>query len=222
MIMSKINCTRSACKDVFNSFLVRNAEFDGTLEIPCVGAEIYKPKKLISFSKCTSAKEYDSWVHFYEDDAVFERLWKDPEKYLQVLSKFEGVISPDFSLYRDMPLVMQYWNIYRNHAVATWLQNNGIKVIPNIRYGDERTFTTACLGIEKHGTIAIGSHGCIKILKDREIFVTGLDIVVQTVEPRIIVVYGSAPDYIFDKYRDKGIIILQFHSEFASSRKKVV
>lgn len=220
--MSKINCTRSSCKDVFNAFLVRNAEFDGMLEIPCIKMGIYKPKKLISFSKCTSAKEFDSWVHFYEDDTVFERLWKDPEKYLPVLSKFEGVISPDFSLYRDMPLVIQYWNIYRNHAIATWLQDKGIRVIPNIRFGDDRTFETACLGIEKYGTIAVGSHGCIKILKDRELFVAGLDFAVRTVEPRIIVVYGSTPDYIFDKYREEGIRILQFDSEFAASRKKVV
>ena len=219
--MSKNNSTRSACKDVYNAFLVRNAEFEGTLEIPCIKAGIFKPKKMISFSKCTSAREFDSWVHFYEDDVVFERLWKNPGKYLPVLSKFEGVISPDFSMYRDMPLVMQYWNIYRNHAIAAWLQESGIKVIPNIRYGDERTFDSACLGIEKHGTIAIGSHGCIKILKDREIFISGLDAVVQNVEPRIVVVYGSAPGYIFDKYREKGILILQFDSEFASSRKKV-
>ena len=220
--MSKNNGTRSGCKDVFNAFLVRDAEFDGILEIPCIKTGIFKPKKLISFSKCIRAREYDSWVHFYEDDAAFERIWNNPQKYLSVLSRFEGVISPDFSLYRDMPLVMQCWNIYRNHAIATWLQNNGIKVIPNIRFGDERTFTTACLGIEKYGTIAIGSHGCIKVIKDREKFVAGLDYVVQTVEPRIIIVYGSAPNYIFDKYRNKGIIILQFDSEFASSRKKVV
>ena len=93
--MTKINSNRSACKDVFNAFLVRDAEFDGTLEIPCIYSGNFKPQKLISFSKCISAREYDSWVHFYEDDAAFERLWKNPGKYLPILSRFEGVISPD-------------------------------------------------------------------------------------------------------------------------------
>ena len=220
--MSKNNGTRSGCKDVFNAFLVRDAEFDGILEIPCIKTGIFKPKKLISFSKCIRAREYDSWVHFYEDDAAFERIWKNPEKYLPILSRFEGVISPDFSLYRDMPLVMQYWNIYRNHAIVAWLQSNGIKVIPNIRYGDERTFEEACLGIVKHGTISIGSHGCIKIRKDRELFIAGLDRIVHIIDPQIIIIYGAAPDDIFGKYRNRGILILRFDSEFASSRKKVV
>ena len=161
-------------------------------------------------------------MHFYEDDALFERLWRKPKKYLPILSRYEGVISPDFSLYRDMPLIMQLWNIYRSHAIATWLQENGIKVIPNIRYGDERTHESACLGIGKHGTIAIGTHGCIKVLKDRELFMAGLEVIIRRLKPKIMIIYGTAPDSIFDKYKAEGIIILQFDSDFASSRKKVV
>ncbi len=219
--MSNNASARKRCKIDFNVFLVRDAKYDGMLGIPCVKAGLYKPKKVISFSKCTSAKVFDSWVHFYEDDVVIEKIWNDPQKYLPILSKFEGIISPDFSLYRDMPLAMQYWNIYRNHALAAWFQKNGVKVIPNIRYGDERTHAAACLGIEKHGTIAIGSHGCIKVLKDREVFIAGLDSIVKLTEPRSIVVYGTTPDYIFDKYKIKGIEIHQFDSEFALSRKRV-
>ncbi len=220
--MALINCTRSACKDVFNSFLVKDANYDGILEIPSVKTDIYYPKKLIPFSKCTSSTDYDAWVHFYEDDYSFERLWKNPEKYLPILKKFEGVISPDFSLYRDMPLVMQLWNIYRSRAIASWLQNNGIKVIPNIRYGDFRTFSIASQGIEINGAIAIGTHGCIKSLKDREILVDGLDYVIPIIKPKIIIIFGTAPDYIFNKYKEQGITILQFDSDFATSRKKVV
>jgi len=34
-------------------------------------------------------------------------------------------------------------------------------------------------------------------------------------------VYGSAPDDIFKKYRDMGINIMPFESEFSKSRKQV-
>lgn len=71
---------------------------------------------------------------------------------------FRGVISPDFSLYRDMPLVMQQWNIYRNRAIGSWLQMNGVNVIPNVRFGDKRTYDICCEGIDSGSIIAIGSH----------------------------------------------------------------
>lgn len=116
--MSKENGTRSGCKDVFRTFLVKNAAYDGWLEIPCLKAEFGKPQKLIAFSKAIRSTDYDAWVHFYEDDVMFERLWNRPKTYLPLLKKIQGVISPDYSVYRDMPLVMQQWNIYRGRAIA--------------------------------------------------------------------------------------------------------
>lgn len=177
---------------------------------------------MIPFSKAISSSDYDQWVHFYEDDASFERIWNNPEKYLPILKKFKGVISPDFSLYRDMPLVMQQWNTYRGHAIGHWLQENGIPVIANVRWGDERTYNLSCTGVEKGGAIAIGSHGCIKLVEERAFFEAGLAYVVNALEPTAIVVYGSAPDSIFAKYRRSGIIVIQFDSNYALTHKKAV
>jgi len=218
--MSQINCTRAGCRDVFHAFLVENATYEGFLEIPEIDYGDFRPNKLMAFSKAISSKDYDCWVHFYEDDAAFERIWNNPKKYLPILQKFKGVISPDFSLYRDMPLVMQFWNIYRNRAIGRWLQDNGVNVIVNVRWGDYRTYSVCCYGVPRKGTIAIGSHGCIRIKEDRSFFEKGLGQVVNILSPKTIVVYGSVPDYIFDKYRKMGIDILQFNSDFAVSRRE--
>ena len=142
--MSKVNSSRTGCKDVFHAFLVENATYDSALEIPCMDTETKKPRNLIPFSKALHSKDYNSWIHFYEDDVVIERIWNRIQTYLPILKRFEGVISPDFSVYRDMPLVMQFWNIYRSRAVGHWLQENGIPVIPNIRFGDYRTYEASC------------------------------------------------------------------------------
>ena len=91
----------------------------------------------------------------------------------------------------------------------------------DIRFGDERTYEVSCAGIQKHGTIAVGSHGCIKLLSDRSYFVSGLEYVVSRLEPSTLVVYGAAPDKIFAPYREKGIEVLQFDSDFMKSRKAV-
>lgn len=216
--MSKVNCLRKGCKDVFNAFLVKNAVYDGILEIPAQRGGLYNPAGVIEFSKALSSQKYDYWVHFYEDDSSFERIWKNPRKYLPVLKRYAGVIAPDFSLYRDMPLVMQLWNIYRNHAIGSWLQENGVNVIPNVRFGDERTYDACCLGVPHNSTIAIGTHGCVKNRIDREYLSAGIDHVISTLKPRVLVVYGTTPADIFDKYRDQGISILQFNSSFANSR----
>ena len=220
--MSVRNCTRSGCKDVFRAFLVKNATYSGKQEIPCLQKETAVPRKLILFSAAISSKEYDGWVCFYEDDASFERLWNNPQRYLPILKRFAGIISPDFSLYRDMPLVMQEWNIYRSRALAHWLQENGVRVIPNIRWGDERTYELCCEGISQGGTIAIGSHGCIKLLQEREPFKNGLDYVVGRLKPDAIVVYGKAPDSVFGEYRKTGILIQQVDSAFTLTHRKAV
>ncbi len=216
--MSKVNCLRKGCKDVFNAFLVKNAVYDGILEIPAQRGGLYNLAGVIEFSKAISSQEYDYWVHFYEDDSSFERIWKNPRKYLPVLKRYAGVIAPDFSLYRDMPLVMQLWNIYRSHAIGSWLQENGVNVIPNVRFGDERTYDACCLGVPHNSTIAIGTHGCVKNRIDREYLSAGIDHVISTLKPRVLVIYGTTPADIFDKYRDQGISILQFNSSFANSR----
>ena len=220
--MSLINSQRKSCIDVFNSFLVKDAKYAGKYELPIIKQEKTIPSKLIAFSKAISCKDYDQWVHFYEDDFLFERIWRNPCKYLENLKKFQGVILPDFSLYRDMPLVMQIWNIYRSRAIGNWLQKNGVKVIPNIRYGDRRTFYISCDGIDKHGVIAVGSHGNMKHSDDREVFLSGFDIIVQILQPVAIIIYGCAPDKYFNKYRELGIKIIVFESEFAISHKGVV
>lgn len=116
---------------------------------------------------------------------------------------------------------MQMWNTYRGRAIATWLQNNGIEVIPNVRFGDERTFSFCFDGVEENKTVAVGTHGCIKNKIDREYFIKGLEELVKQLSPKTIIVYGAAPDEIFKKYTDMGIDIIPFESEFSKSRKQV-
>ena len=218
--MTKINKDRKGCIDVFNSFLVVLASYAGVFEFPVIYPCFEIPNRLILFSKCISSKDHNYWVHFFEDDYLFERLWRNPKKYLPILKQYNGVILPDFSLYRDMPLVMQLWNIYRSRAIGCWLQTSGVKVIPNVRFGDERTYRCCCDGLPKRSVIAIGTHGTIKNALVREIFVKGLDVVIRRLQPTSIVIYGSAPEYIFSKYREQNIQIIPFESEFSKAMKQ--
>ena len=50
----------------------------------------------------------------------------------------------------------------------------------------------------------------------------GLDYVISKLRPNAIIVYGSAPNTIFEKYRAMGITILQFDSDYKNAHKKAV
>ena len=203
--------------------MVNNAEYAGDMEMPRIRTSKEIPSRLVTFSKAMSQKwnDFDCWVVFYEHDQKFEKLWRNPKKYLNKLKKFRGVISPDFSLYRNMPLCMQVWNAYRGRALASWFQETGIEVIPNVRFGDERTYFFCFDGIEKNKTVSVGTHGCIKKKEDKLFFKIGLAQMVHKLSPETIIVYGRAPDSIFKTYKDMGIKVIAFESEFSKSRKQV-
>ena len=75
--------------------------------------------------------------------------------------------------------------------------------------------------MEKNKTVAIGTHGCIKRKEDKIFFKVGLACLVQKLSPKTIIVYGRAPDSIFKPYKDMGIDIIAFESDFSKSRKQV-
>lgn len=218
--MGKLKSNKRSCRDVFNAFLVALATYAGFFEMPVIQPTRYAPNRLIPFSKAVGCKNYDQWVHFYQFDYQFERLWRNPRRYLPILMRFNGVILPDYSVYRDMPLVMQLWNIYRSRAIGFWLQQNGVKVIVDVRWGDWRTHGPCCDGVPHRCTIAVGTVGALDDAEDRAYFKEGLAYVVSRLKPRTIVVYGAAPYDVFGKYRDSGIEIIQFDSETAAAHRR--
>lgn len=192
--------------DGFRADLVRSAEFKGIFEIPYINPprKIILPKDTIPFSLMNRSKNYNEFVVFYEHDARFTDIITFTDRYLDDLKKFPGVISPDCSLYRDMPLVLQIANTYMNRAIGHYLQIHGIYVIPNVRWGDERSYTTSILpekfafiGIPKHSIVSVGTYGCIQSRENKRYFREGLIAMLDELEPEYVLVYGSMPDEIF-------------------------
>ena len=97
-------------------------------------------------------------VHFFVDDYQFERLFRNPEKYVEKLRQYVCVATPDFSPYSDMPNACQIYNHYRKHWVGAYLQNEGLTVIPTIRASrDERSFEWYLDGEPEKGIVIISS-----------------------------------------------------------------
>jgi len=197
--------------DGFRSDLVVGADFDGLLEIPIIRRpkDIIIPEGITPFSRRNLAVGRNEAIGFNEMDRVFKKVIAEPEKYVDDLSRFMGIISTDNSLYRDMPLATQILNIYRNRAIGYYYQSKGIYVIPQIRWGDERTYTrsilpekAAFLGVEKRSIVAIGTYGCIQGHENKMYFKNGLYEMLIELDPKVVLVYGNMPGIIFDEFQD--------------------
>jgi len=200
--------------DGCNPELVKGADFDGIFEIPIIKApEILAiPKAMVPFSKRDKVTPSHFAICEYENDIEFADLLRNPNEYVKEFKKYQAVISPDASLYWDAPFAAQVVNKYRNHAIGYYLQKKGVYVIPNVRWGDERTYTTcmfsqplAFLGIEKHSIVSLGSYGVIKTALEKQHFKAGLRAMLEYLEPRIVLVYGSMPKAIFEEFEDKTV-----------------
>ena len=196
----------------FRVSLVETAFFDGDLEIPHIEAQekIIIPTGMVPFSIRERGLENKDFVCFYENDINFREILTKTEQYVDDLKRFPGIISPDCSLYIDAPLRVQIADIYLNRAVGHYMQKQGIYVIPNVRWGDERTYTTeifrdkvAFLGVPHHSIVSIGTYGQIKSAESKRVFREGLIAMLDELEPEVVLVYGSMSDKIFWGLEDR-------------------
>lgn len=207
---------RNIIDDGFRADLVKGATFTGMFEIPSLRAptKIIIPKDTIPFSLRNQTTKHNEFIVFYEHDTKFADVLTATDKYLGEILLFPGVISPDCSLYRDMPLTLQITNTYMNRAVAHYLQSQGVYVIPNVRWGDERSYTTcifpekfAFTGVPKHSIVSIGTYGCIKSAENKHYFKEGLKAMIDELQPEIVLVYGSMPKIIFDDFKNSTVFV---------------
>ncbi len=196
----------------FRVSLIETAFFDGMFEIPHIDApkEIIIPSGMVPFSIRERSKDKSDFVCFYEYDIKFRDILTHTENYVEELREYPGIISPDCSLYIDAPLCVQIADIYLNRAVGYFLSQQGIYVIPNIRWGDERTYTTelfsekvAFQGVDKHSIVSIGTYGQIRTAESKRYFREGLQEMLKELEPEVVLVYGSMPNAIFGDLLNK-------------------
>lgn len=140
---------RHRTNDTYNLGIMDNENVSDFWQMPIIKNDNFIPSKLIGFNYAKTSKEKNVGIHFYLDDYQFERLWNNPEEYIDILKQYECILSPDFSLYMDMPMPMKIWNIYRSRLIGQYYQNQGIKVIPTLSWAEEETFEAHLIALYK-------------------------------------------------------------------------
>ena len=156
-------------------------------------------------------KPEESGMSFYCNDPGFIPILNNPQGYTEKLRKYECVIGIDPSPYDNMPLVVQKSQIFNNLAITYYYGMQGIKIIPNVRLGNNDTM--GALSAYPKGTlIAIGTHGFTRRIENRDVFRNQVTMVVKVVRPSGIIVYGPVSEYIFEEAIKAEIPIYQYDS----------
>ena len=163
----------------------------GPLDIPALAPTDFVPESLVNFGKMSKGARTGQTVHFFEHDSVFEMFWRSPETCAERIRKFGSMIAPDFSMYIQMPRVMQQWNCYRSQILAQYCQRLGIVVIPRIRFCGPDTYGFCFDGIPENSVLAVSTVGFIQMPVFREMFREGMREAIRRLKPMRLVVYGT-------------------------------
>lgn len=184
---------------------------EGKYGIPPIAPEFDLPadkEHFISMNYALSTKtRRNVSVHCFVDDYQFLRYWNDPNKYIPILQEFRSVLSPDFSLYTDMPMAMQIYNHFRKHWLAAYWQWKGIKVYPSIAWSSPESYEWCFDGEPHNSVVAVSSVG---IMRDKEayaIFMDGYNEMKRRLNPSGIIFYGKIPD----ECKEDNIFLIEPH-----------
>ena len=111
----------------------------------------------------------------------------------------KGVLTPDFSMYLDTPRALNIWNCFRSRALARFLQENGVNIIPIVSWSDYESLSWCFEGIPKHSAVAISTNGVMSNSKSKEIFIQGFNKMLEVIDPCQIVCVGNLPKECLSK-----------------------
>ena len=168
---------------------------DGPLSIPkLVPAHLNDRIPWIPFYSVMSDRRKEAHgVHFFIDDYLFQRTWNDPCRYAHLLSGYQAVMTPDFSMFTDYPVAVQLYNHWRKHQLGAYWQSLGLTVIPSICWSDHDSYAWCFDGEPVGGTVAVSSVGTQKNPLARTLFLDGYAEMMRRLQPEKIIFFGDVP-----------------------------
>lgn len=160
------------------------------------------------------------WYHCFTAEKNFHRLYNSFSDYVELLQQTKGIISADFSLFRDYPEEILIDKCRANRLVDYALQRAGIPMIPTAGFAGESSWEWCFDGLPLNSTVAVTTN-CLG--RDREahrLFVGGINTMIKKIHPIAIVVCGKVPSWMQNRHPDIQIIHIQSYSEMWHEREK--
>lgn len=186
-------------------------DFVGKYKIPLIKKEEIKlNENTVSFNNRTQKNCVA--LHFFIDDYQFERIWNNPERYIDMFKEYEYICSPDYSLYLDFPKALQIYNTFKKQFLGAFYQSHGIKVVPTVSWSDSSSYSWCFEGIVKGSCVACSSVGCMRDKEAKQIFVEGFKAMIQYLDPCKILMVGKLPEEL-KEYEDICVFVKTFQEE---------
>ena len=200
-------------RDCFQAFLVEGAEFTDAEEYPIIPSCMISteiPKEIIPLDKITSKRDIsNTYICFYEPDEEFEKVRKNPARFLPIFKKAAGIITPDFSIHSDMPLIKQKAQRNDNLSLAYYYLSHGVKGIINVREGVDEINDDYFSALPRRTLVSIGTHGFVASkAKEAEIYCF-VERIVEELNPTGIVVYGPLPESVRQSFPDTPFYVFE-------------
>lgn len=151
----------------------------------------FKPRDCICFFRYD--REFDGKNGLFNAIYYGDRRWLD--KFAERYSSVRYFISPDYSIYGDVPLIENAYRSYKARIVSAYLvlKLNKI-VIPNISFVDERTKEFALTGIDKGSTVCISTKGLMNGKENIKLLYYIIDETLKEIQPECVILYTATAD----------------------------
>ena len=189
---------------------------EGRWQMPKLMPCDYVPKRLIGFNYAMSSSDYDAGIHFYLDDYQFERVWSQPQRYIEILQRYDCVLTPSYSLYMNMAEPIKVCNVFRSRLLGQMMQDYGLKVIPIVYWAGKESFEYCFDGLPENSTLSTLTMGT----KNPEvwgIWKMGMDELIKRKHPKRILLYGNGLSVDYD-FGD--IEVIYYQNEVTERMKK--
>lgn len=189
--------------DIFKLYYWHGATLVGKYKLPQLKPTKFIPKNVISFNERNGIKHPENyWVDYFIDDSLFESFWNAPDKSIENLKKFAGVITTDFSTFPEMLPGQIIWNVTRNRELAYYLQvHNEINIIPVASWCCLEDLSWCLDGLPEDSSIAVSTNGCLSSPYSKRIFLKGIEELQIKKSPFKIIVCGR-PIKELNKYEN--------------------
>lgn len=211
--------------DKLNTFSLFNSE--NSLGIPLIPRETRLPdiliphKQRLNHQLSLEDEPFEVAVHFFLEDYRFEPVWSTPRKGASYMRGVGAALSPDFSLYRDWPLSLQVFNVYRNRWCGAYWHTLGVRVIPTVSWSDEDSYAFCFLGVEEGSAVAISSVGVdLGDAEERRLFTSGCREMVESIRPEAVLLQAEVfPDELIGESGLDTVDLRKHPSRWSNIRK---
>ncbi len=131
-------------------------------------------------------------LHFFTDDYRFRSTWDRLESVTMSVSRFDCLLTPDFSLWRNPPT--EYFNqqsIFKTRFIGAYWNECGFSVIPTASWGGLESFGYCFKGLPAESVVAVSGMGNRKSEHAFSMWIYGLQRLEMQKRPTKIIIYGD-------------------------------